>query len=774
MISSATRGAGGRALGAHLANADHNERVEIQQSRGLLSESIREQIDELSGLASHARTRRPLYHVHLDPPTDRPLNPQERARYWEKFESEFRLSDRPFSSVIHEKYGREHEHRVYLAVKSNGRAVDFSHDYARREKLNRVFELERGEALTVGRHNRAVANALEREGRDDLAQRIQESGITDAPRPQAISPNERHQQERTEIKKIDVAQQVLTAWQTSDDGKSFANALSENGLTLAHGQKCAVVIDSTGNTHALGRLLNIATKEAGIERIPAPAVVERISTAEIPTVPTYQEYRAQQTTATPEKSQPSKAETGDSEVSARPRGGSLEPSSFARGGGEQGPAPQASQQGNPSPLAEIVGGPGEPPGKNASFDEKARYRKRLYEYDRLRGLLWLAVQRANSNQKSKITTPIGENSEPAQQEKLAGIEASDRIARLCSAPRPQRPESGNTRTAFGTRISRDISEARQTRTLREFVQRDRVGSELGKITGAPAPAHGAEPERDQHNATTPRPDAGTVGSSEQARKRANGVRFENRKIENTLKQILTPDRRAFIDRTISALAKPLTLEQIADKNASLAQRKIEAVLATRPQITANDLSRDFQRAKICGDLYDGITRRGKALERAEKSAQLAESLIPWWSKFAPWKTETEARAERATAEFMKLQTEIGQQDYRDRQKIASSGEIARDVTDGNRKTLSRWENAPEVRTATKSAELLADASASARHGHIEMRDLLAENRIREALELQRRIQEEQQQQAVRQTQKIAGNGMRSALVGAQRTAPRMR
>ena len=310
MISSATRGAGGSALGAHLANPDHNERVEIQQSRGLLSESIREQIDELTGLADHARTRRPLYHVHLDPPANKPLSPNERARYWEKFESEFGLSDRPYSSVIHEKHGREHEHRVYLAVKPDGRAVKFDHDFARREKLNRIFELERGEPLTIGRHNRAVANALEREGRDDLAQRIQESGITDAPRPQAISPDERHQQERTGIQKNDVAQQVLTAWQASDDGKSFANALNENGLTLAHGQKCAVVIDGTGNTHALGRLLNLATKEAGIDRIPAPAIVERIATAEIPTVSTYQDFRAQHATATTEKPQPNIAKTG--------------------------------------------------------------------------------------------------------------------------------------------------------------------------------------------------------------------------------------------------------------------------------------------------------------------------------------------------------------------------------------------------------------------------------------------------------------------------------
>ena len=763
MISSATRGAGGSALGAHLANPDHNERVEIQQSRGLLSESIREQIDELTGLAEHARTRRPLYHVHLDPPANKPLSPNERARYWEKFESEFGLSDRPYSSVIHEKHGREHEHRVYLAVKPDGRAVKFDHDFARREKLNRIFELERGEPLTIGRHNRAVANALEREGRDDLAQRIQESGITDAPRPQAISPDERHQQERTGIQKNDVAQQVLTAWQASDDGKSFANALNENGLTLAHGQKCAVVIDGTGNTHALGRLLNLATKEAGIDRIPAPAIVERIATAEIPTVSTYQDFRAQHATATTEKPQPNIAKTEVPEVSPNP----TKAPSAGRGGGRGATAPETHQQGNAPANTEAIDGPGDPPGPNATPDEIAKYRKKLYEYEERKGQAWLATQRANAQKPTTTTTPTGGgNNGPTEYSKNGGNEARDRIREIFSAPRPERPEPSDSRTILGAEISRDIESQRQARTLGELLQRDRVSGELRKIAGAPAPAHGAEPVRNEHDSATARPDSGTVGSPEQDRKRANRVKFENRKIENTLNAILTPAKRNFIEKTIAALSRPQTIEQITAKNVRTAQRKIDAVLSTRPKISENDLSRDYQRAKIAGELNDKIKLRGKQLDLYEKNAQLAESLIPWWSKFAPWKTKPEARAERATAEFTQLQTEIGKLDHRDRGKIANSGEIARYITNENRKTLSQWENQPEIRTATKSAELLAGANASAKNGNTEIRDLLAENRIREALELQQRIEQAQKEQALKNQQKITNQSNPSAAMAA--------
>jgi hypothetical protein len=142
MISGATRGAGGKALGMHLSNATKNELVQTGESRGLFTDDIKDQIAELTSLASHAKTLTPLYHVHADPPEDMPWSEKDRARYWKLFEEEFKLSDRPFASVTHLKYGRAHEHRVYLAIDITGKAVRFDHDYARREKVNRIFELE--------------------------------------------------------------------------------------------------------------------------------------------------------------------------------------------------------------------------------------------------------------------------------------------------------------------------------------------------------------------------------------------------------------------------------------------------------------------------------------------------------------------------------------------------------------------------------------------------------------------------------------------------------
>eukprot|EP01037_Dinobryon_pediforme_P005923 gene5923-5992_t len=715
----AKRGAGGSALGAHLASARFNESVELQESRGLTAETIQEQIAELTELGEGARTRKPIYHVHLDPPANQPLTPTERAEYWKRFEKEFKLENRPYCSVLHTKEGREHEHRAYLAIEPSGKAIRFDHDFARREKLNRVFELERGEKLTVGAHNKAVLNALEKENKPEIAQQLRDAGIDKAPKPLAISPVERMQQERTGIDKADVAQSVLSCWQTSDDGKSFAQALQEQRLTLAHGQKCAVIIDESGNTHALGRLLNIATKENGIERIPAPAVAERIATAEIPTVQSFQEFRATLPTPTPEKAPTDIAKAGQEGANKTPAPSA--PSKAGGGGGGGAPAPQASATQPQASPAEAIEGPGEPPGPGASWEQKQAYEKKKIQYEQRKAQQAESARRALSQPKPQTQQTGGQNAGPTEAQKLAGIEARDRIREIFSAPRPQRPEPSDSRTILGAEISRDIESARQARTLGEFLQRDRIGGEQREESPSSSPVDRANAKRNEHDSATSRTNSGANSDTDKDRKRLNGITFQNRKIENTLTKILTPKKRNIIDRMISALSKPMSLEQIAERNTQKAQKEIN------------------KRAKICNELYDKISARDKELRKLEKSAKQAES--------------------KAQESLEDLTTKIGQENHTDRQKIADAGEMAKYVTDQNRKKLWIWENKPEVKSAQRAQELLSGAKATAGTGNEQMTQLLAENRIKEALELQKKIEEAQKEIALKNAQKTANQSL---------------
>ena len=57
---------------------------------------------------------------------------------------------------------------------------------------------------------------------------------------------------------------VAQAWAASDSGSAFVAALAEQGLRLAQGDKCAVVVDGTGNTHSLQRMLAMDARATSI------------------------------------------------------------------------------------------------------------------------------------------------------------------------------------------------------------------------------------------------------------------------------------------------------------------------------------------------------------------------------------------------------------------------------------------------------------------------------------------------------------------------------
>ena len=409
MISGAARGAGGPALGSHVANADANEHVEAGPSRGLVADTITGQVAELTRLGSHARTRQPIYHVHLDPPADRPFTPEERARYWERFEEEFGLQGQPFASQIHVKSGREHEHREYLRTRPDGMAIRLDHDFARREKLSRIVEWERGEPFIQGAHNRAVIAALEKDGREDVADAMRAAGMHQGPRPRAaVTPTERLQQDRTGISKKDVAACVAQAWAASDSGSAFAAALAEQGLRLAQGDKCPVIIDGAGNSHSVLRMLAMDAR-ANLTATPkAAAVTSRLDGMALPSVA---EARQAITAPVP----PSPPDDGPLPPDASAPSGGEEavpvsddaPHVLAPAGHAEAAPTHAAAHATPGAALDDAGpGPGEPPGPTASPEELARFRARLAAYDDRKAAAW-ARWVASQQQATPSAAPSG-------------------------------------------------------------------------------------------------------------------------------------------------------------------------------------------------------------------------------------------------------------------------------------------------------------------------------------------------------------------------------
>jgi hypothetical protein len=282
VVSGATLGRGGRKLARHLADRrsrKQNEIVRFGATRGLMADDVESAVMELTMLASHARSRQPLYHVHVDPELE--WTPAQYRRYWQLFEREFGLEKQAFVEAIHDKHGRRHFHRVYSRVKHDGTVVRLSHDFARREKVGRTFEVEFGGRLLQGRHNKAVVAALEREGRGDVAASIRAAGLTDGPRPEApLTPAQRHQTERTQINLVAIPEIALKAWQEVATEELVAEFASQ-GLRLCRGDQGPVLIDLAGGVHSLTRAIGKASATRG-GRIRAAEVRQRISELKLP------------------------------------------------------------------------------------------------------------------------------------------------------------------------------------------------------------------------------------------------------------------------------------------------------------------------------------------------------------------------------------------------------------------------------------------------------------------------------------------------------------
>lgn len=261
MISGATRGKGGSGLWRHLLDYKRqNDAVMVGASRGLIETGTKDQIKELTTIGRYASHSKPLHHVHAGPAKD--WTPDQWADFWQDYENEFSLQKQPFTEVVHVKHGREHKHRVYSLLLPSGSCIRMDNDFIRREKLNRLAEIRTGEPILSGRHNDAVIKALDAEGKTAEAQLLRDAGLEGTRTRGKLKPQERAQQERTHIDKAGLALIVLKGWKGYNPDV-LKEQLKAHGCFLAMGDKGPVVIDQTGNVHALNRLVNMASKAEG-------------------------------------------------------------------------------------------------------------------------------------------------------------------------------------------------------------------------------------------------------------------------------------------------------------------------------------------------------------------------------------------------------------------------------------------------------------------------------------------------------------------------------
>jgi hypothetical protein len=239
IIKGDARGDGAQ-LGQYLVAPGENERVQVVEVRGVVATDVPGAVCEMEALAACTRMTEPLYHAQINSRARERLTDEQRAIAVDRLEAKLGLTAQPRVVVIHEKEGREHTHVVWSRTDvEHMRGIPISHNYLKHEQVARQLEREFGHERVQGAH-------AERDGR---------------PRPERRpSRAEMQQADRTGMSPKDVKEQITEMWRRTDNGPSFAVALSQAGFVLARGdRRDFVVIDPKGGTHSLARRVEGAT-----------------------------------------------------------------------------------------------------------------------------------------------------------------------------------------------------------------------------------------------------------------------------------------------------------------------------------------------------------------------------------------------------------------------------------------------------------------------------------------------------------------------------------
>ena len=260
IIKGGSRSNGGW-FAAHLMNGEDNERVEVKEMRGVCSDTLRDALREMEGVAAGTRVENYFYHANINPKDHEHLTPEQWTRAVDTLERNLGLTGQPRLVVEHEKEGRTHQHIIWSRVDlETMKAIPDSHDYQKHQATARELEIDLG----LERGQSVLTPAAER----------------DSPRPARTPENWAMMRgKETGIDPRDIKAELSELWQQTDSGKAFTAALEERGYSLAQGnRRDFCVIDHAGTVHSLARRLDgvkaadVRERMEDIDRTALPSV----------------------------------------------------------------------------------------------------------------------------------------------------------------------------------------------------------------------------------------------------------------------------------------------------------------------------------------------------------------------------------------------------------------------------------------------------------------------------------------------------------------------
>lgn len=218
----------------HLMNAEDNERVEVKEMRGFVSETVPDAFREIDIIAAGTRVRNPFYHCSLSPRESEHLTSEQWNIAVDTLEKNLGLEGHARFQVEHEKEGRVHRHIVWNRLDENLKLTSDSFTYQAHDKTRRELE-----------------QLFDHEPTPDTPQPSQRKS-------REFADWENFRGSQTGIRPENVKEEITALYHASDSGAAFQSALEHSGYTLCRGDKrdTLCVIDSAGDSHALVRRID--------------------------------------------------------------------------------------------------------------------------------------------------------------------------------------------------------------------------------------------------------------------------------------------------------------------------------------------------------------------------------------------------------------------------------------------------------------------------------------------------------------------------------------
>ncbi len=238
MILVGNQRGGAKDLALHLMK-EENERVELHELSGFMSDDLMGALNEIYAISQGTQCRQFMYSLSLNPPPDAEVTTEAFENAINRAQERLGLSEQSRAIVFHEKNGRRHAHAVWSRIDiQEMKAVQMSFDHKKLNALSRELFIEHDWKMPRG-----LANSEERDPRNfTLAEWQQAKRAGKDPK----------------IAKMD----FQDAWAMSDSKTAFAHALQERGYKLARGDRRGfVAVDCQGEVYPVSRWSGVKPKQ---------------------------------------------------------------------------------------------------------------------------------------------------------------------------------------------------------------------------------------------------------------------------------------------------------------------------------------------------------------------------------------------------------------------------------------------------------------------------------------------------------------------------------